>query len=998
MSTFKTERVARRRLPVAELHPHLMCVLCGGYYVDATTIIECLHSFCKSCLVRHLETSKYCPICEVQVHKTKPLLNIRPDETLQTMVYKLVPGLFQREMKFRQEFYAKHPEAPPSSPEDRGIVDPIECQFYSPDEPVSLSLEYKHDAVSNNNGIYKRYLRCPAAVTVAHLQKLVRNKYDLSPAHQVDVMFNDKILKPDISIMDVAYSFHRKRKEQFNFTYHILEAPCKKRKVEEIRAEAPEQMEVDPPPPTLISSLPAVPVKATSSPQPESKSKLDSIISRLGIAKKTADVLKKDKSSNEWKEVQLQISESGVMSVTDISSIDKLINSNDKNLKPSVSKSIIAQKVDAKSDEIKSDGEPKPKENCSPSLDKIGNSAKSSNHDDKEVKDIESVREIEPTKAIKHPKDDPVVKVTSDRKDDEKKLSKPELSDQKTLTPAKTCSQSKELAVMCISQQKKPIEKVSVPTISTLPSSSQSNVPSVSGIAAAASTCITSKSCTATLVTSHSIVVSAASSVSSSSSITSASKGVTKPTTSTNSALITTTPMKIAPVPIAKPAPTALPSKKSSSSPVGYKTLKCGPKNWNPTISRNSFLSSKADQQPQQQGSSSASGSGQGGPAKPATPAKFFKVRNTPRFLGNPASGVKAMYQIPESKPQTPPPAKSPSVMKLDPRTLTPIVSNAPSLTSKSSPTQPKTRPPFPSTTLSAQVSNHMPSSRVVATTTTTTSSSVTKHTDLSSLRNSPNQLLVNSFPFAHNPFLPKGMPNFMYGPGLHPTNAQFASLLSPGLGYPPVTASGYHQALPQPASILFNSHTLHRQLNPSSPCSPTGYPTSLPSPSSMSLSPPSSSVSSSSLSSKSYSAGQRTVSISEKVSIASSSQSSPSRSSRNNATVSGLGTQGSAKVNGSDQMKKPSGNEEKTSLLPSEETKAKAAASKDVETSTPSLSDNNNTLPISRAKQSEKLDPGKLPLDVSNLVSKESVKLADDQLITRPKTSSSTSVQAQQS
>jgi len=29
------------------------------------------------CIVRYLEASKYCPICDVQVHKTKPLLNIR---------------------------------------------------------------------------------------------------------------------------------------------------------------------------------------------------------------------------------------------------------------------------------------------------------------------------------------------------------------------------------------------------------------------------------------------------------------------------------------------------------------------------------------------------------------------------------------------------------------------------------------------------------------------------------------------------------------------------------------------------------------------------------------------------------------------------------------------------------------------------------------------------------------------------------------------------------
>nr|4R8P_K Chain K, Polycomb complex protein BMI-1 [Homo sapiens]4R8P_M Chain M, Polycomb complex protein BMI-1 [Homo sapiens] len=99
------------RIKITELNPHLMCVLCGGYFIDATTIIECLHSFCKTCIVRYLETSKYCPICDVQVHKTRPLLNIRSDKTLQDIVYKLVPGLFKNEMKRRRDFYAAHPSA-----------------------------------------------------------------------------------------------------------------------------------------------------------------------------------------------------------------------------------------------------------------------------------------------------------------------------------------------------------------------------------------------------------------------------------------------------------------------------------------------------------------------------------------------------------------------------------------------------------------------------------------------------------------------------------------------------------------------------------------------------------------------------------------------------------------------------------------------------------------------------------------------------------------------
>ncbi|KAJ7408624.1 polycomb complex protein BMI-1-like protein [Willisornis vidua] len=115
------------RIKITELNPHLMCVLCGGYFIDATTIIECLHSFCKTCIVRYLETSKYCPICDVQVHKTRPLLNIRSDKTLQDIVYKLVPGLFKTAN---------------GSNEDRGEVADEDKRIITDDEIISLSIEF----------------------------------------------------------------------------------------------------------------------------------------------------------------------------------------------------------------------------------------------------------------------------------------------------------------------------------------------------------------------------------------------------------------------------------------------------------------------------------------------------------------------------------------------------------------------------------------------------------------------------------------------------------------------------------------------------------------------------------------------------------------------------------------------------------------------------------------------------------------------------------------
>ncbi|XP_068183255.1 polycomb group RING finger protein 6 isoform X3 [Antennarius striatus] len=73
--------------------PYIRCGLCFGFLIDASTITECLHTFCKSCIVKHFFYSNRCPTCSAVVHQTQPLYNIRPDRQLQDIVYKMVPHL-----------------------------------------------------------------------------------------------------------------------------------------------------------------------------------------------------------------------------------------------------------------------------------------------------------------------------------------------------------------------------------------------------------------------------------------------------------------------------------------------------------------------------------------------------------------------------------------------------------------------------------------------------------------------------------------------------------------------------------------------------------------------------------------------------------------------------------------------------------------------------------------------------------------------------------------
>ncbi|XP_066516545.1 polycomb complex protein BMI-1-A isoform X2 [Hoplias malabaricus] len=233
------------RIKITELNPHLMCVLCGGYFIDATTIIECLHSFCKMCIVRYLETSKYCPICDVQVHKTKPLLNIRSDKTLQDIVYKLVPGLFKNEMKRRRDFYAEHPSVDTAngSNEDRGEVADEDKRIITDDEIISLSIEFfdprprqqssTEDKPTKEEVNNKRYLQCPAAMTVMHLRKFLRSKMDIPCSFQIEVMYEDEPLKDYYTLMDIAYIYTWRRNGPLPLKYRVR-PNCKKMKLAQV--------------------------------------------------------------------------------------------------------------------------------------------------------------------------------------------------------------------------------------------------------------------------------------------------------------------------------------------------------------------------------------------------------------------------------------------------------------------------------------------------------------------------------------------------------------------------------------------------------------------------------------------------------------------------------------------------------------------------------------------------------------------------------------------
>lgn len=303
---------------VTDLNPHLLCVLCGGYFVDATTVIECLHSFCRSCIVKYLERNKYCPICDVLVHKSKPLSNIRPDHTLQNIVYKLVPRLFQKEMIMRKEFYNRNKVYLPRDPMSRGVV-PDDYHIFAASDAISICLYYECETIDKKNiqEKHKRYLWCPASLTVINLKKLVYIKYELIPTdHHVEFFYQNYLLEDHLTLMDVVYMFDWKRKDPLTITYRILKIEIEPLTNDEISKEEN----------TVESKKDDENFEEKQNDLQQNVVNTELCIEEI-LPRIDENVLANDKITDS-KEVQLEISENGIMKVTNINQSREKIQAN----------------------------------------------------------------------------------------------------------------------------------------------------------------------------------------------------------------------------------------------------------------------------------------------------------------------------------------------------------------------------------------------------------------------------------------------------------------------------------------------------------------------------------------------------------------------------------------------------------------------------------------------------------------------------------------------
>ncbi|XP_063700493.1 protein suppressor 2 of zeste-like [Culicoides brevitarsis] len=219
------QQTRKPRPKLKAINNFLMCSVCKGYIIDATAISDCLHSFCRSCIVKHFSEHTYCPKCNLQ---NLSKASLRPDDIINALVYKVVPGLFASEVQKTKKFNKMNNIQTPSDEETANAGQSGKQHFFSPDEPISLSLTYHAESLVGS-GIAPpiNYLQCPAAVTVHHLKRFVSAKYGINVDRDVniEIICEDRVLTEEFTLMDVAYCFNWTRAAPLQLMYRIFLQP-----------------------------------------------------------------------------------------------------------------------------------------------------------------------------------------------------------------------------------------------------------------------------------------------------------------------------------------------------------------------------------------------------------------------------------------------------------------------------------------------------------------------------------------------------------------------------------------------------------------------------------------------------------------------------------------------------------------------------------------------------------------------------------------------------
>jgi len=189
------------------LNPYLVCSLCLGYLRDAFTVIECLHTYCKSCIYKYLCGHNECPQCGTNLG-VNPFEKIKYDRQIQTFVDKVFPELVQKDLEAERAMLgipvesvsnkAKAAEEPDSPATKKLKKSEAMKKFYSDEVAFELTLDEK-EKDETLKILDKPFIRTSAKVTVKHLKKYLQKKLSLDLS-SLEITYRGEVLGNEHSL------------------------------------------------------------------------------------------------------------------------------------------------------------------------------------------------------------------------------------------------------------------------------------------------------------------------------------------------------------------------------------------------------------------------------------------------------------------------------------------------------------------------------------------------------------------------------------------------------------------------------------------------------------------------------------------------------------------------------------------------------------------------------------------------------------------------------
>ena len=238
--------VPSKKLTLDAINEHITCQLCAGYLIDAWTINECLHSFCRACIFSYFndnDENTTCPVCSAVPHPANPLLGLTKDCWVQQIVYKLVPSLFKREMCERRMYYDSNPSSKLKLIEQYSKTHSSQmgcreeelgelserCLFQQKNQlnnkdTLHITLEYneidRKDILSPSH-LY--FIECSSNMPINILKQYLKKVLPLSKRtrYQIDILYEQKVLLDNLTLNHI-YSWKENVQKQLHLFYRVI--------------------------------------------------------------------------------------------------------------------------------------------------------------------------------------------------------------------------------------------------------------------------------------------------------------------------------------------------------------------------------------------------------------------------------------------------------------------------------------------------------------------------------------------------------------------------------------------------------------------------------------------------------------------------------------------------------------------------------------------------------------------------------------------------------